>query len=98
MGSMKRSTKRKKLTGNEIDDFVTRESEITSAWTKPSRVKRILSESLGLPTDVALRAVFFSRLHRSKNLREWLTRIIQERLDLEEAAYQELKRDFAKAR
>jgi hypothetical protein len=98
MASLKRTRKPKKLSKCEIDDLVVAKSENLSAWTKPLQVKRALPESLMIPQEVALRAAFFSRLHRSKNLHEWLTRIIEERLDMEEAAYQELKRDFAKAR
>lgn len=90
MGTVKRARKGDRLSVGEIDQLIVAESENESAWTKPVQVRRAASESLALPHDVALRAEFFSRLHKSKNLNDWLRRIIQERLDLEEAVFQSL--------
>jgi hypothetical protein len=90
--------KKIKQTEDEVDEIVSSESEIDARWTKPIEVKRRLPVSLVIPGEIALRARFFSRLHGTGNLRDWLTRIIQERLDMEEAAYQEIKREFAKSR
>lgn len=98
MGVMKEGKKKKKLSEIEIDEFVVAQSEDEGAWTRPVHAKRSHVASLSLPTELALRAEFFSRLHRSKNLNEWLRRVIQERLDMEEAAFHDLKRDYAKSR
>jgi len=48
-----------------------------------------------LPFELAARAAFFARLHREASVEEWLRRVIQERIDLEEAAFAGLKRDLA---
>ncbi len=98
MAALKTSRKRRKLSESEIDDMVVAQSKHNAAWSKPVQIKRVSDASVLHPQDVALRAEFFSRLHRSKNLHEWLTRIIQDRLDMEEAAYHELKRDLIKSR
>jgi len=47
-----------------------------------------------LPSELAARAAFFARLHREMNVEDWLIRVIQERVDLEEAAFAGLKRDL----
>ncbi len=79
----------------EIDKQVIRQAEDESAWEKPVSVQRRKRTSLSLPADLAARAAFFTRLHREAKLDDWLRRIIQERLDLEEAAFTGLKRDLA---
>jgi hypothetical protein len=57
------------------------------------------SASLSIPADLAARASFLARLHRKNNVAEWLMNIIQERVELEEAAFIGLKRDLtAKSR
>ncbi|MDP1715101.1 MAG: hypothetical protein Q8L41_10195 [Anaerolineales bacterium] len=35
----------------------------------------------------SLRAAFLTQLHRTKNMEEWLRRAIEERIELEEAAF-----------
>jgi len=40
------------------------------------------------------KAAFFVRLHREEDLSNWLKRIIQERLDIEEAAFAGSKKDL----
>jgi hypothetical protein len=41
-----------------------------------------------------VRAAFFARIHREKNLESWLKQIIQERLEIEEAAFTGFKKDM----
>ena len=38
---------------------------------------------------------FLAQLHRTKSVEEWLTQVIQERVDLEEAAFVGVKRELA---
>jgi len=59
-------------------------------------VRRAKPASLSIPADLAARAAFLARLHRKHSVDEWLTHIIQERIELEEAAFVGVKRDFAK--
>jgi len=35
-----------------------------------------------------------AKLHREKSIEEWLTRIIRERIELEEIAFSEVKREL----
>ena len=66
-----------------------------SAWSKPIRVRRTRPASLSIPADLAARAAFLAQLHRTKSVEEWLTHIIKERIELEEAAFIGVKQDLA---
>jgi len=93
MANMKR--KQKKLTENEIDDIVTAEADDDSAWETPIRVARPKGANVPLPSELAARAAFFARLHRESSLEEWIRRVVNERIDIEEAAFAQLKRELA---
>ena len=58
-------------------------------------VSRGPSQLLSLPADLAARAAFLARLHRKASAEEWLRHIIQERVELEEAAFVGAKHDLA---
>ena len=90
-----RKKSRKQLTELEIDDIVTAQANDDAAWEKPIRVHKTQPTSLSLPADLTARAAFLAQLHRTRSVEEWLTRIIQERVDLEEAAFVGVKRDLA---
>jgi hypothetical protein len=92
--SMRDKTK-KKLSEQEIDQVVIAQADDDSAWAKPVRVRRTKSASLSIPADLAARAAFLAQLHRTKNVEDWLTHIIQERIELEEAAFIGVKQDLA---
>lgn len=91
MGNMR--TKRKVMTEEEINNIVVAEADDETAWEKPVRV-RPKSTSVSLPATLAARAAFFARLHREVSLEKWLKHIIQERLDIEEAAFAGFKKDL----
>ena len=91
MNPKKKST-RKRFAEEEIDKVVESQAEEDSAWEKPIKVRRAKSTALSLPAELAARAVFLARLHREKNVGEWLARIIKERVELEEVAFSEAKR------
>lgn len=86
------------LSDKEIDRVVVAQADDNSAWEKPVRVLRAKPTALHLPSEVAARAAFFARLHREASVEKWLTRVIQERIDLEEAAFAGLKRDLTAKR
>lgn len=92
--STKDKTK-KKLSEQEIDQIIAAQANDDSAWEKPVRVRRTKPASLSIPANLAARATFLARLHRSKNVDDWLTQIIQERIELEEAAFIGVKQDLA---
>jgi len=91
---MKTKNKTKRSSEEHIDAMVVAEAEEPSAWSKPIKVRRTKAASVSLPSSLAARAAFFARLHREGRLNDWLRRIIEERVDLEEAAFAGLKREL----
>ena len=87
--------KPKKLTDKEIDQIVVSQADDNSAWDMPVKVKRGKSTSLTLPANLAARAAFLARLHHKNTVEEWLTNIIQERVELEEAAFNGARQEMA---
>jgi len=85
---------RKKLSENEIDEAVVTQAEDESAWEEPIRVRKNKAASLSIPAELIERASFLAKLHREKGAKEWLMRIIRERVKLEEIAFAEVKREL----
>lgn len=85
----------KKRAGKEIDQIVVSQADNDDAWDQPVKIKRNKTASLVLPAELAARATFLARLHHSKTVEEWLTHIIQERVELEEAAFSGARQDMA---
>jgi len=85
----------RRLSEHEIDAVVTAQASDDSAWEKAVRVRRAKPTSLSIPASLAARAAFLARLHRRASVEEWLTHIIQERVELEEAAFVGAKQDLA---
>jgi hypothetical protein len=95
-GTYEHKTKnKKKLSEEAIDQIVIAQADDDSAWEKPVRVRRTRPASVSIPPDLAARAAFLARLHRTKSTDEWLTHIIEERIELEEAAFIGAKQDLA---
>jgi len=78
----------------EIDQIVVAQADNDSAWERPVYVHRAKPASVAIPADLAARAAFLARLHRKKSVEEWLQLIIQERVELEEAAFVGMKHDL----
>lgn len=89
------SKKKPKPSEEEIDEIVASHANDDSAWEEPIQVKRPAAESFSLPADLAARAAFLARLHHAR-VDEWLRGVIQERVELEEASFAEVKRSLAK--
>jgi len=86
------------LTQDEIDDRVIAQAEDESAWEPPVHVSR-KQAAIGLPGGLAQRAAFLARLHRERSLQAWVERVVRERVELEERAFTEARRDLgSKAR
>ena len=83
------------LSDSQIDEAVVAEMNSDSAWDKSIQVRRKKSVTLPLSSDLSARAAFFARLHRESSLEDWLGRIIRERLEIEEAAFLNAKRELA---
>ena len=80
---------------HEIDLLVAAQADDDSAWEKPVSVRRDKPASISLPASLAARATFLAHLHRNENVEEWLTHIIQERVELEEAAFTGARQEMA---
>jgi hypothetical protein len=95
MAAMRTKKKLQSLLERDIDSIVVAQADDDTAWEKPVRVRGSKIASVPLSSALATRVAFFARLHREKSMEAWIERIIQERLDLEEAAFAGLKRDLA---
>lgn len=85
---------RRKHSEDEIDKVVVAQADDDSAWEEPIQVRRSQTASLSIPAELIERASFLAKLHREKETKEWLTRIIRERVELEEIAFAEVKREL----
>ena len=81
------SKTKRNLSESEIDQIVIAQADDDSAWEKPIRVRKAQSTSISIPAELAARAAFLARLHRKSNLDEWVMHVIQERVEIEEAAF-----------
>lgn len=85
----------KKPSDEDIDRIVVAQVDDASAWDDPIVVRRAKPASLSIPAELAARAAFLAQLHRKTSVDEWLKLIIQERIELEEAAFVGIKRELA---
>ena len=92
MSTKKKSTKTDQ---NSVDEFVVSQADDVSAWDAPRRVKRSRSASLSIPGELAARATFLAKLHRERGVDKWIERIVRERVEIEELAFTEAKRELA---
>ena len=91
----KANMSRKAFSESEIDDLVVAQADDESAWCRPVHAPRAKPASLSIPAGLAARAAFLARLHREKSLQRYIARIVRERVELEELAFIEAKRQFA---
>lgn len=89
-------SKTARLTEKEIDRIVIAQAGDEAAWEDPIFVERGDQASFSIPAELASRAAFFARVHRTSGVDQWLMRIIQERVDLEEAAFAGAKQEAAR--
>lgn len=89
-------SKTARLTEKEIDRIVIAQADDETAWEDPIFVERGDQASFSIPAELASRAAFFARVHRTSGVDQWLMRIIQERVDLEEAAFAGAKQEAAR--
>ncbi|OQX14297.1 MAG: hypothetical protein BWK80_41955 [Desulfobacteraceae bacterium IS3] len=92
---MKDKITKKKLSEKEIDEIVVSQADDDSAWEEAIETRRTKKSSLAISAELARRAAFLAKLHRENSMEKWLTRIIQERIELEEVAFREAKREMA---
>ncbi len=87
-----------KRSESEIDRIVVAQADDEAAWEEPIHVQKNRPTALNIPPDLAARAAFLARLHHQASVEDWLTRVIDERVELEEAAFSEAKLDLARKR
>jgi hypothetical protein len=92
--SKKRTASEENLSQDEIDERVIAEIDDPAAWGEPIEVHRDVPAKLSLSAELAARAEFLARLHHEPNVEQWLMRIIRERVEIEELAFGEAKRDL----
>lgn len=80
------SNRKRSLSEEEIDRAVIAQADDDSAWEKPIRVRPAKSMALALPPELVVRAAVCARMSRAASVGDWLRRIVQERVELEEAA------------
>ncbi len=95
MKKAKDKTKTAALREEAIDALVVSQSEDESAWEAPLAVVRSKPASLSIPGDLAARAAFLARLHREAGVDKWVERIVRERVELEESAFNQAKKKLA---
>jgi hypothetical protein len=82
-----------RLTQDEIDERLIADATDDSAWGAPVRVAR-KPAAIGLPASLAQRAAFLARLHHERNLQTWIERVIRDRVELEERAFTQARREL----
>lgn len=92
---MKKMTAFKIRDSEGIDSLAESQADNDEVWDAPIQVKKKQETSLSLPADLATRAAFLAKLHKEPNSKEWLRRIIAERIELEESAFMDFKRTLA---
>jgi hypothetical protein len=75
--------------------LVVAEAETEGSWDEPVIVHKAENALLSLPPELVARASFLAKIHREPNLEDWLMRIIRERIEIEEVAFLEVKRELA---
>lgn len=76
-----------------IDERVIAQADDDSAWDPPVQVSREMT-SIGLSATLAQRAAFLARLHREQDLQAWVEKIVRERVELEEKAFSQARREL----
>lgn len=90
----KSKTMKKKLSEEKIDNIVISQADNDSEWEEPVHVHKTKPTSLSIPAGLAARAAFLAHLHREPGVEEWIMRIIRERIELEEGAFVDAKREL----
>ena len=93
--STRKRGKTRTLDQEAIDRLVIAQSDDESAWETPIPVKKSKPASLSIPGELAARAAFLARLHREGGVDKWVERVVRERVELEELAFAEAKRQLA---
>lgn len=86
------SSRKRALSEEETDKAVIARADEDAAWEEPVSVRPAKSMTLSLPSELVVRAAFCARVSRAASVGDWLRRIVQERVELEEAAFARSRR------
>ncbi len=95
MSTRVKLSKRTARNQDEIDRAVISQTTDDSAWEAPIRVKRVRSLSVSIPGNLAARAAFLAKLHHETGIDKWIERVVRERVELEELAFVEAKKELS---
>jgi len=95
MVHMKKNSK--KLTNEQIDEIVTKESDDLSKWEEPIEVKAPQAVLLRLSPELIQKIKFLATIHKTDNYQNWLEKIIKERIQLEDELLDSIKEDFTQS-
>ena len=87
---------KRKLTEEEIDKLVEEQANDYTKWNKPIKVNKEKNSSINLPNELVQRAKFLANLHKENSVDEWIQKVLKEKIELEEDAYKEAKRELVK--
>jgi len=87
----------KKLTIEQIDEIVTKESDDLSKWEEPIEVKAPQAVLLRLSPELIQKIKFLATIHKTDNYQNWLEKIIKERIQLEDELLDSIKADFTQS-
>ena len=86
------SNPQNELSEAEIDHIVEQQADDDTAWDAPISVSR-QPTFLVLPEEVAAKASFFANLYHADSVESWLVQVIQQRIALEESAFNKIEAD-----
>ena len=84
----------KKFREEEVDDIVIREANDLTKWEEPIRVKAPQATSIQLSPQIIQKVKFLASVHKEREYQDWLKRIIEERIQLEEELLESVKSGF----
>ncbi len=87
----------KKLTIEQIDEIVIKESDDLSKWEEPIEVKAPQAILLRLSPELIQKIKFLATIHKTDNYQNWLEKIIKERIQLEGELLDSIKSDFTQS-
>jgi len=96
VAAMKRKSRPGVPHESAVDELVTAQADDERAWTAPVLVRRPKPAAFSLSPAQAAQAAYFARLHHARDLDSWVRRVVQERLDWEQAALAVVKRRLRK--
>ena len=95
MVHMKKNSK--KLTNEQIDEIVIKESDDLSKWEEPIEVKAPQAVLLRLSPELIQKIKFLATIHKTDNYQNWLEKTIKERIQLEGELLDSIKSDLTQS-